>query len=76
MKFLKRLDNILQHKKIPSVALRPGDSVYLSYTDVDGKIHPVMNETVSESYVFDEALVFKVDDTDYRGLGGAFLEKK
>lgn len=66
----------LKQQKIKPISCLPGDSIWLSYTDEDGVTHDVIHETVTEHYVFDEAVIFSVDDENHRGIGGAFLEAK
>ena len=76
-KFL-RMDSIkaIKHQKITPVYCLPGDSMHLSYTDENGVTKDVMSEIVTESYLFDEAIIFAIDDENHKGLGGAFLEGK
>lgn len=77
MKLTDRFKNILgrtEYKSSP-IYLRPGDTIHLWYHN-EGGSREILRETVDREYTITEAIAFAIDDDDYRGIGGAFLEKK
>lgn len=76
MKFLDRIGEVLKWEKIAPIHACPGDTIELGHYDDYGNHTVVLSETITEHYTFDEAVIWKIDDDDYRGLGGAFLECK
>lgn len=76
MNFLDRIDpnRILARTDLnPHIHMRPGDSIELTLAYEDGTKEVILRETVNEEYLLTEAIAFKIDDDDYRGVGGAFL---
>ena len=67
----------IKRQKIPSVHAQPGDTIILSYAQ-RYRTQKVLEAGIKEKYVFDEAVIFEVEEGDFqkvkRGLGGAFLE--
>ncbi len=59
-----------------SIYMFPGDSIVLSYTDIAGKRHEVLRETVTEARTITESVVVEGEFEGKPAIGGLFLGDK
>jgi len=65
---------ILARSKFAPIAAFPGDMVTCDYTDENGDRRELVRHEITESYVFEEAVVIEGTFEGRRSIGGLFVE--